>query len=788
MKLRTKMLSSYVVIATLFTVVSCVALGWFIEKEAEVALMKVAKERLISSRNQTAAQIESYFTTVAAQAESMVTDPGVQQAMTDFTSAYQEFPLISDNLSALQNYYNEQFSGRYREINGSSNVDSLSLYHGLTDRAKTLQNQFIALNQNPLGSKDKLLSTPLQTEYDQVHRTYHPYFTKLIEKFGYYDVFLVDAQSGDVVYSAYKELDFATSLKTGPYKNSGLAKAYREGLTLKEGTYFTDFESYTPSYDAQAAFVSAPIVVDGQTIGVLVMQMPLDVINEVMTHNYDWQQAGFGVSGETYLVGGDKRMRSDSRFIAEDKTGYLKLMQELGVSGDTLAKMDAQSTSIGLQTVDSDSVTRALKGEQGVALITDYRNVSVLSAYTPLNLQGLNWVLMSEIDESEALGFLTTLNTHIKQSAFYLLAPAVIIGLIVAFVMSRSILAPLNRMQNTVKQLGSGSGDLRYRLEEKGNDEITDLSRGFNAFIAHLDDTFSSLLGSIQRMEPMSQDVDDLNAKLSGASTSMHDQSQQVREQMNQSAETSQLVTGELEGIQHASSNTVQVLGEGRASVAETVSQMDNLSNDLSLVAQAVRELTVDAEKIRQVIVVINDIAEQTNLLALNAAIEAARAGEQGRGFAVVADEVRNLSVKTRSSTDSVSELIGAIRTSTQRVEHVMTDSLESANTCSERVNQAQDTWHDIESAIANISEHVDRIGSAIQEQGQQQAMVSRNFSAMDKQFALIQEAIEDSSLIGQDIDKMGTKLQTFASLFEVTEANFSTARRAKVRHDGEQD
>ncbi len=163
----------------------------------------------------------------------------------------------------------------------------------------------------------------------------------------------------------------------------------------------------------------------------------------------------------------------------------------------------------------------------------------------------------------------------------------------------------------------------------------------------------------------MSQDVNDVNVKLTKASNSMHHQSQQVQEQMTHSAEISQLVSGELEGIQQASGATVKVLGAGRASVVETVSQMDQLSSDLSLVAQAVSNLTVDAEKIRQVIVVINDIAEQTNLLALNAAIEAARAGEQGRGFAVVADEVRNLSVKTRASTDSVSELIGAIRTST---------------------------------------------------------------------------------------------------------------------------
>lgn len=351
--------------------------------------------------------------------------------------------------------------------------------------------------------------------------------------------------------------------------------------------------------------------------------------------------------------------------------------------------------------------------------------------------------------------------------------------------MSRSILAPLNHMLQAVKQLGSGSGDLRYRLEEKGNDEVTELSRSFNAFIDHLDATFSTLLGSIKRMEPMSQDVNDVNVKLTKASNSMHHQSQQVQDQMTHSAEISQLVSGELEGIQQASGATVKVLGSGRASVVETVSQMDQLSSDLSLVAQAVSNLTVDAEKIRQVIVVINDIAEQTNLLALNAAIEAARAGEQGRGFAVVADEVRNLSVKTRASTDSVSELIGAIRTSTQRVENVMSDSLESATACAERVNNAQDTWHQVEEAIANISLHVEKIGGAISEQDQQLNVVSSHFSHMDQQFDVIQQAIEESALIGEDIDKMGTKLQSFASLFQVTNDDFATARRAKVRNEG---
>ncbi|WP_238788673.1 methyl-accepting chemotaxis protein [Vibrio fluvialis] len=465
-------------------------------------------------------------------------------------------------------------------------------------------------------------------------------------------------------------------------------------------------------------------------------------------------------------------MRSNSRFVLEDKAGYLALMKELGTDSATLAKMDALSTSIGLQPVNSDAVARGLAGETGFELIRDYRNIPVLSAYMPLNLHGLQWVLLSEIDESEAMAFLTTLKLHIKNSVLFMLLPAILIGLGIGWMMSRSILAPLNHMLQAVKQLGSGSGDLRYRLEEKGNDEVTELSRSFNAFIDHLDATFSTLLGSIKRMEPMSQDVNDVNVKLTKASNSMHHQSQQVQDQMTHSAEISQLVSGELEGIQQASGATVKVLGSGRASVVETVSQ-------------AVSNLTVDAEKIRQVIVVINDIAEQTNLLALNAAIEAARAGEQGRGFAVVADEVRNLSVKTRASTDSVSELIGTIRTSTQRVENVMSDSLESATACAERVNNAQDTWHQVEEAIANISLHVEKIGGAISEQDQQLNVVSSHFSHMDQQFDVIQQAIEESALIGEDIDKMGSKLQSFASLFQVTNDDFATARRAKVRNEG---
>lgn len=154
-------------------------------------------------------------------------------------------------------------------------------------------------------------------------------------------------------------------------------------MKLTSGSFFTDFKPYTPSYEAQAAFVSAPIRDNGETVGVLIMQMPLDVINGIMTHNQNWKKSGLGQSGETYLVGSDKLMRSNSRFVLEDKAGYLALMKELGTDSATLAKMDALSTSIGLQPVNSDAVARGLAGETGFELIRDYRNIPVLSAYMP---------------------------------------------------------------------------------------------------------------------------------------------------------------------------------------------------------------------------------------------------------------------------------------------------------------------------------------------------------------------------------------------------------------------
>ena len=145
--------------------------------------------------------------------------------------------------------------------------------------------------------------------YSKRHAEIHPIVRSYLEKFGYYDIFLVDHQTGHIVYSVFKELDFATSLKDGPYSNTNFARVFKKAAraSQKDFVVLEDYEEYTPSYEAPASFIASPIFNGDKKVGVAIFQMPLDRINKLMT-----QREGLGQTEETYLIGPDKLMRSDS--------------------------------------------------------------------------------------------------------------------------------------------------------------------------------------------------------------------------------------------------------------------------------------------------------------------------------------------------------------------------------------------------------------------------------------------------------------------------------------------
>lgn len=283
---------------------------------------------LVAKRELVKEEIEFYFSTIEGQITSMAAAEGVIEASEAFKTAYDvygsERNLSADSVKAsVQGYYQNQFQSEYKSQNSDS-ADTSAMLRGLDNESLLLQYDFISNSPHPLGSKDMLYQPENNTQYGLVHEKYHDTFRTFLQTFGYYDIFIADATSGDIIYSVFKELDYTTSLRNGPYANSGIGEAFQKAIGLQKGqTWLTDFDAYLPSYNNPASFIGTPIVRNEQVIAVLIFQMPIDRMNNIMTMRQKWTTKGFGASGEIYLVGSDNTLRNESRFFLEDKKGYL---------------------------------------------------------------------------------------------------------------------------------------------------------------------------------------------------------------------------------------------------------------------------------------------------------------------------------------------------------------------------------------------------------------------------------------------------------------------------------
>ncbi|HIJ23210.1 MAG: HAMP domain-containing protein [Gammaproteobacteria bacterium] len=354
--------------------------------ETVATLRQEAFNKLTAVRDGKKAAIESYFNTVKSQVSTLSANHSVVDTMKQLKetfSAFEEDTMLGGDIQleqeALMQFYESQFKPEYLRQNGKKQIDTAALIR-LDDGSTVMQYNYLVKNPNPLGEKHKMDNAKDYSAYSQLHQKIHPTFRKYIEEFGYYDLFLVDAETGKIVYSVYKESDFATSLKDGPHADSGIGRVFRAAQDLEKSdeVVFDDFSQYLPSYDAPAGFIASPIVEKGKTIGVLIFQLPIDRITSIMS-----ERAGLGKTGETYLVGPDHLMRSDS---------YRDLQNHSVVA----SFREPESGKI-----ETRAVTAALRGGTAAEVITDYMGKPVLSAYAPLNVLGGHWAILSEIDVAE---------------------------------------------------------------------------------------------------------------------------------------------------------------------------------------------------------------------------------------------------------------------------------------------------------------------------------------------------------------------------------------------------
>ncbi len=580
------------------------------------------------------------------------------------------------------------------------------------NQEQALQKLYIDTNPNPLGKKDVMDSASDGSRYSKLHARYHPWFHQVQQKNGYYDVFLIDME-GNVVYTVFKERDFASNVAHGEGKDTDLGAVFREAAAASArpgDIFFSDFKLYPPSSNVPAGFVATPVLdATGKKIGVLAYQMPLGRMNELMSAGI---REGLGKTGDAFLIGPDLLYRTDSSRSKED---------------DVLsAKLDIPQTR------------SALEGKSGIARTTNHEGVSEFLSYAPIDVLGKHWVIALEESENEVLGVVGQMvNEAIIVS---LLVIAGVGGL--GYVLSRKITVPLSESINTIRRLSRDERETEVVHIGRG-DEIGELAQAALVFKQNIEEKHAD--AEMQRGERLKlanqfeRDIKGFVSMVAAAATELSQTAEGVASSIGRSTHTASQAAV---AAQQTGSNVQSVASaseELSASVREISSQMQR-SNQL--VSESVHRAEVaDAHamslvqatvKVKEVIQLISDIAGQINLLALNATIESARAGEAGKGFAVVASEVKNLANQTDKSIDEITRVI---------------DQMNSAS------EDIVSSLRDIKGSIAHIAESSSSIASAVEEQSATTNEIASNMQTAAKGTDVITSSMRDVSSASADAD-----------------------------------
>lgn len=597
---------------------------------------------------------------------------------------------------------------------------------------ESLQKTYIDESPHPIGEKEKLDAGSTGSSYDTVHGKYHPWFRYLLQQHQYYDVFLLDLD-GNLIYSVFKELDYATNLLTGEWKNSDLGNAFRAGLKGKaKSMTFFDFRPYAPSHGAPASFMATPIFDNGTRVGVLVYQMPVDAINEVMNST-----AGLGETGSTVLVGSDYLLRNDTKVTEAN---------------------DILKTSI-----KNDAIAMALAGDDAIALGDDFLNQPAEFVAKPISFAGTNWALVAvkQLDEIYA-----PVNAMRNQIVLLALGILLILGL-VGFVLSRRITNPISALVNQMRDLANGNTDIALQGVDR-SDEIGDMNKAVAVFQDNAIER-DKLQGDSQRVtetrlerqkrvDSLIQDFRSVVAKSLDGVAANTDQMQSTAQSLTATAEETSSQAGTASTASEAASQNVQAVAaaaeELSASIDEIGRQISD-TNDVVGRANSAAELTNEkvtgladaASRIGKVVSLIRDIAEQTNLLALNATIEAARAGEAGRGFAVVASEVKELATQTGKATEEIGSQISNIQVETE---------------------SAVAAIGEISEIMRDVNTKTSAIAAAVEEQGASTTEISRN----------VQQAAMGSATVTDNIGGVTVAAgETAQSIGEILAASENVSR-----------
>ena len=465
------------------------------------AILENIHGQITELRNSRARQVQSYFNYVQNHAITLAEDPTVIDAIESLTDSFNQLEseeMTSSMISELWRFYEKDFVPRLQmNVDGNPTVSRYFPKHKIS---RYLQYHYLAKNPYDLDNKSGLDRAKDGSNYSEIHQKFHGFFRSITTKFDYKNLFLIDSKTGNIVYSVHKDTGFATSFKDGPYAYSGAANLFETLQNNRERGAFEviDFTPFRPSYGQPLAFIGSPIFKQSNLLGILLLQLPVDEINRIMTGNFQWKKDGLGRTGETILVGSDYLMRSQSRFLVENSKQYFKELEKQNVSERTIQRIQANNSPILLQEIKTNAIKKALAGEEGLGILDDYRGVSSLVAYAPLKLaDSLDWVILSKIYVSEAFEPIQIFGKRVLVTSAILVPIVTILSLF----LSRRLVMPIYRLIAGAKKITSGETNVVVTVPS--DDEFCQLAGAFNKMARTIDEEKEALEEQIRQNDAL---------------------------------------------------------------------------------------------------------------------------------------------------------------------------------------------------------------------------------------------------------------------------------------------
>ena len=553
-------------------------------RAAAANLTDEAFAKMETVRTITAKAVERYFQRLHDELRVLAEDRMTIDACRQFSDAFQTVVADAklDDKSLLrarrevESHYEGEFATEFRKRSDAEPVTK-PLAESLDDNASYLQYLYICRNEHPLGSKHLLDTADDGSTYSKVHATFHPIFRSLRDKYGLADMFLIDAATGDIVYTVFKEPDFGASLRSGPLAGSNFASAFLQVASSgrRDSVAYGHFSRYLPSCMEPASFIAAPLYDGRQLIGVVAFQIPIDKANEIIS-----ETTGMGETGETYAIGPDRMFRSNSRFA-----------KQLGVSSTII---DPKFK------VDTAAVRSALdEGRSGTAMGRDYRDQPVLTSWTPVLIHRddlsardtVRWALISEIDQAEVLAPIHRLRTF----------ALTIFGLTTAgvLVVSAAIARRLTREANRQAALVSGIMDNTHALASS-SEELTSVSQQMSA-AAEQTTAQANLVSAAA--EQVSGNARTVSGSIENLVSSIHE--------IAKSAQNAAVVARQAVDMAGSASTTMDALGRSSAEIGKVVKVITSIAEQTNLLAlNATIEAARAGEAGRGFAVVANEVKE----------------------------------------------------------------------------------------------------------------------------------------------------------------------------------